>query len=89
MTRQRRWLRDARKRLRTRFGGVCSVCGRGQLWRLEFGHVRATSLNGRERGSQERYYDVVRNPDAYRLFCRPCHLSFDRAHPPTVLMNVQ
>lgn len=41
---------------------------------LELAHVRPTGLHGRGRGMTERLRDVLHNPDAYRLVCRPHHV---------------
>lgn len=75
------------QRLRARFGNRCAECGSTpsedfELNRLEFAHVVTTGLNGRGRGSAERYYDILKNPGAYRLLCRPCHRRFDRERGP-------
>jgi len=45
--------------------------------RLEFAHVAPTKLNGRGRGTYRRLRDVEKNPEAYRLLCRPCHMDLD------------
>lgn len=45
---------------------------------LEFAHVAPAGLKGRGRGRAERYHDIKRNPDSYRLACVPCHRHFDR-----------
>lgn len=66
--------------LRIRFGERCAKCG--SRTELEFAHVVTTGLNGRGRGSAERYYDILRHPRAYRLLCRRCHRAFDREHGP-------
>ncbi len=44
---------------------------------LEFAHVESTGLNGRGRGLPQRYHDIKRNPSAYILACRSCHLKAD------------
>ena len=36
----------------------------------EFAHVLETALKGRGRGRKERYYDIIKNPDCYRLLCQ-------------------
>jgi hypothetical protein len=38
--------------------------------KLEFAHVLETALKGRGRGRKERYYDIIKNPDCYRLLCQ-------------------
>lgn len=69
--------------LRKAFGGKCSKCGgrwslirKGRKYRhrpLEFAHVKPTKLQGRGRGLKNRFFDILRNPDSYRL----CHALFD------------
>jgi hypothetical protein len=57
------------------FGGACAWCG--SQAELEFAHLRETGLKGPSRGQSKRLLDVQRNPDAYKLLCRPCHCTFD------------
>jgi len=63
-------------------GPRCQECGLSE-WedfepaRLEFAHVAPTRIRGRGRGTYHRLRDVLRNPEAYRLFCRPCHMDLD------------
>lgn len=64
-----------RSRLLARYGGACTRCGSTK--RLEFAHVKPTALNGRGRGSRERYYDVLKHPDCYTLLCRKHHNLMD------------
>jgi hypothetical protein len=68
--------------LRKLYGGRCqrpgcgarsSRQGRRRLGPLEFAHVKPTGLCGRGRGLQHRFFDILRNPDCYRLLCRSCH----------------
>ena len=61
--------------LRQQHGNRCAICGEPHA--LEFAHVTPTGLNGRGRGGLVRAYDIQRNPDAYRLLCRSCHLRYD------------
>jgi hypothetical protein len=72
------WYRKKRDEMIGRFGGCCEVCG--SFEHLEFAHKRGTGLNGIGRGSWQRINDVVKNPDAYRLLCKPCHRAFDLAN---------
>jgi hypothetical protein len=79
------YYRRAMARLRDEWGGKCQCIGCascsggcGIATGLEFAHVRPTGLRGRGRGLPQRYHDVKRNPDAYRLLCDLCHLEFDR-----------
>ena len=83
------WARSQRKR-RERMGAFldslrrrpCEVklrCG-PKRYRRELAHVRATDVVGRGRGLERRYFDVLRNPDAYVVACLPCHGYLDRHH---------
>ena len=74
-TRSNVWIVEAFKRLREAYGGKCAICGSSE--RLEFAHVRPTSLMGRGRGRKERYYDVSNNPECYMLLCHDCHRDHD------------
>lgn len=76
--------------LRLKWGGKCQDCGRRERYgsyaghvqsNLQFSHVRATAIWGRGRGARERYLDVVRNPECYRLRCRKCHRAADQQAP--------
>ena len=44
---------------------------------LELAHVKDDGVNGRGRPGNQRIIAVLRNPDAYRVLCRPCHMRFD------------
>lgn len=80
------WIKDKKAELVAKFGGCCAYCG--TTVGLEFAHIKHTSLSGMGRGRKERYYDVMRNPDAYVLLCGDvrdligvsvgCHKKFDR-----------
>jgi len=70
------WSSHLFDRLRVQFGGKCVVCG--QLWELEFAHVKPTGLNGDGRGRKERYYDIKNHPDCYALMCTKDHKEFDK-----------
>lgn len=59
------------KEIRALYGGACSFCYTQED--LQFAHVHKTDLNGRGRGRKERYYDILNNPECYRLLCRDCH----------------
>lgn len=68
-TRSIQELRDAR-------GDRCRRCGSRS--KLEFAHVKETSVRGRGRGQMVRYCDIKRNPGSYELLCWHCHHEFDR-----------
>lgn len=72
--RARRWanLRDVV------FGGRCFHCGvRHELRKCQFAHIELTELNGRGRGQDARYYNILRNQKKYALLCGRCHSAFD------------
>lgn len=73
--RMNEWIKSARERLIIQRGGKCVECGRTD--HLEFAHLQETGLKGRGRGRKERYYDVVKNPDAYVLLDKGCHRRLD------------
>jgi hypothetical protein len=64
--------------LRASFGDCCVDCGARK--QLEFSHEEPTGLCGRGRGQRTRYFDVKKNPGAYRLRCRRCHRKHDAGH---------
>ena len=86
---QARYHARLRERAMALLGGRrCQECGLSEMEdfepvRLEFAHVAPTKLNGRGRGAYHRLRDVEKNPEAYRLLCRPCHmdLRLRRARP--------
>lgn len=49
----------------------CGICGHKQ--KIQFHHIKPTSVNGDSRGSNHRYYDIVKHPDAYLPLCYFCH----------------
>jgi hypothetical protein len=82
--------RGAMARLRAEWGGRCHCsgcdeCRRGpegpcaRRWRLHFAHVRPTPIlaTRRGRGRADRYHDIKRHPECYRLLCCWCHRQFD------------
>jgi hypothetical protein len=66
-------------RIKALFGDRCQQCGLSETEdvRLEFAHVASTAVKGRGRGSYQRLRDVEKNPESYRLLCRPCHMDLD------------
>lgn len=58
------------------YGGECEECSTTS--KLEFAHKETTGLNGWGRGRKERVYDVIKNPDKYRLLCKDCHKRYDQ-----------
>lgn len=63
--------------LREKHGNKCHFKGCEQQYELQFAHIRPTNLNGMGRGRNERYYDIIRNPDAYILMCKDHHEMYD------------
>lgn len=63
--------------LRSQFADECAICGTED--NLEFAHITPTPVARipRGRGGNNRAYDIKRNPSAYRLLCRSCHLRYD------------
>jgi hypothetical protein len=74
----REYYKKRRGTLIISFGGKCSKEGCSRKRKLEFAHIKDTALNGEGRGKWSRYYDALRNPECYTLFCRKHHLEFDR-----------
>ena len=58
-------------------GGKCTWTDCDATEALEFAHVKPTELKGRSRGRKERYYDIIKNPDSYRLLCHFHHKMMD------------
>jgi len=63
--------KEYREALIKAYGGCCELCG--SVEKLEFAHVEETDLKGIGRGRKERFYDILKNPLSYRLWCRECH----------------
>jgi len=75
-TRQNKRLPIRRQELIQRFGGKCKNCGSTE--KLQFAHIEKTKLSGSKgRGTKERFYDVLKNPEKYRLYCEGCHEQYD------------
>lgn len=49
----------------------CGICG--HRVKLQFHHLTETNLNGEGRGSNHRYYDIIKHPQAYIPLCYFCH----------------
>lgn len=77
--RQTEWLKKSFKKLKMSFGNRCFECGLClvDIEDLQFAHVKKTNLNGCGRGRQQRYYDIIKNPDAYFLCCVVKHSEID------------
>ena len=70
------WTKTKREEILASRGNRCALCSATEL--LEMAHKHATGISGRGRGRVERVRDWLKNPDAYVLLCRDCHLWFDR-----------
>jgi hypothetical protein len=75
--RRQRWIHKLRARLRDRYKSRCNYPGCVSRQKLEFAHLKPTSLFGRSRGRIERLLDVLRNPGCYILMCKYCHRRYD------------
>jgi hypothetical protein len=62
--------------LRDERGNRCEECQSPD--NLEFAHVKETRLRFKGRGQTQRYYDIKKNPDSYKLLCKKCHRKLDR-----------
>ena len=71
------WIVKKRAELIDSFGGKCDWPGCEETDDLEFAHVQETALVGRGRGRHERYYDILKNPESYRLLCFTHHKKMD------------
>lgn len=88
-TPDRRYIRRKKARIIKEFGGQCQSCGAKQgdsigekQIVLEFAHKIGYRLGyGTSRGSKERILEVERNMDKFFLFCKACHLKYDRDNP--------
>jgi hypothetical protein len=74
----RGWTRNKRALLIYKWGNKCTWCGISYRYaQLELAHKSPTGLKGKGRGSRERLYDVIRNPNSYILLCHNCHAKLD------------
>lgn len=75
-TRQNHRMPLRRLELIQKFGGKCKNCG--SVENLQFAHIEETELSRKKgRGRKERFYDVLKNPEKYRLYCKECHEQYD------------
>lgn len=77
----RQYVRNKFKELKKKFGNICMHEGCDKTTKLQFAHKKTTSLNGRGRGSYQRYLDIKNNPMAYHLLCENHHRKFDSHNP--------
>lgn len=82
MPRKRGYYWYKMQELRDLRGGRCEVIDRNKrcaaIVELEFAHIKETGLNGHGRGRADRYHDIKKNPDSYKLMCKRHHREFDR-----------
>lgn len=71
-----KYYRRKRKEQIIKFGGKCSIDSNCS-GRLEFAHIKETGLKGMGRGRFKRLYDVIKNPNCYKLLCHLHHMEFD------------
>src|SRR2546427_384454 len=71
--RQNVWIEKKMRKLRRTFG--CGRCGTHIL--IEFAHLTETKVNGKGRGRKERFYDILKHPEAYAPLCHEHHEMFD------------
>jgi hypothetical protein len=70
---QRRYVHRLDAQLRAERGNKCEEDDCEETFPLEWAHVKPTRMHGRGRGKKNRLVDVKKNPDCYKLLCRPCH----------------
>ena len=70
-----KWLKKKWSNLKYSCGNKCFNCGSNK--KLEFCHLEPTNLNGKGRGKEQRYYDIIRNKDKYTFLCKKCHRKYD------------
>lgn len=70
------------KELRASRGNCCEECSKTGT--LEFAHVALTPLcgangnKGKGRGMPQRYHDIKKHPECYKLLCPECHSKIDK-----------
>lgn len=72
---QNRWVYRKFNELKKAYGNKCMKCGSTD--NLQFAHVKHNGFNGMGRGKSHRYYNIVKNLDCYRLWCKKCHDEYD------------
>jgi len=70
-------IKNVRSTLRFMYGYVCNAKDCEETKGLEFAHLKPTTLSRRGRGRKERIYDILKNPQAYRLLCHSHHTQLD------------
>lgn len=55
-----------------------TCCVPGCLEPVQFCHKAETELKGMGRGRKERFYDIVKHPEAYLPFCKTHHRQYDK-----------
>ena len=78
LSRCTQWVQMKREEVLKLFGGVCQNEGCKSIDQLEFAHKNNNIANGGEgRGSYRRIKEVLKNPEAFVLLCKPCHYVYD------------
>lgn len=74
------YVKRYRQRLKGRafalIGTECIFCH--NKVNLHAAHIKSTGLNGKSRGLDRRFRDVIKHPDCYKPMCKQCHQVFDR-----------
>jgi hypothetical protein len=89
-----RYLRKKKEKLLRIFGDECKKCRakngdikkiekeKNEIVVLQFAHKVGFRLRfGEGRGKRKRLLAVERNPEQFELFCRWCHLEYDKENP--------
>lgn len=79
--RAKTWERDRRYRAKLKQRAVDATANRCEhcsgTKKLQFAHRVPTALEGRGRGSRQRYMDVVLHSECYLRLCASCHYDYD------------
>jgi hypothetical protein len=81
---QNLWIWKWKWKLVEQFGSKCEECEEDDPQKLEFAHKAGFRVRiGGNRGKNQRIMAVKRNPEQFRLLCRPCHTKYDNENPLT------
>lgn len=71
----RQYRKRLRRRVRRLLGHQCVVCQSTK--RIEYAHIKPTTVRGVGRGLARRYRDILINHTSYIPMCHSCHVGFD------------